>query len=193
MSVTSRNLLIVAIGVGGALFVVAGFFGSYLGARRIIRPEPGTQLTVPVVAYAPSPYQTDSSPCRTASGTRVRRGTVATNFLPMGTVLRIGEDYFIVEDRMHPRYDRVIDVFKPSTAEAREFGRQTLTVTIIAYGEPGQPLPSVEDEVARAEEHQNETPNILEQWQGGMRYLQRLLKAGAPSDVNRYDENCFGE
>ncbi len=42
-----------------------------LGARAIIQPEPGTTMTVPITGYAPSPYQTDSTPCITAAGTRV--------------------------------------------------------------------------------------------------------------------------
>src|SRR3989344_2322877 len=126
-----KKVLGLAVALCFVLIGAAGLFSSYLGTRGIIRPEPGTKLVVPAFAYAPSPYQTDGSPCLTASGTRVRRGTVAANFLPLGTVLQIEGGYFMVEDRMHPRYNRAIDIFKPSTAEAREFGQQTLAITIV--------------------------------------------------------------
>jgi 3D (Asp-Asp-Asp) domain-containing protein len=192
--------LIGAVIIGGLVTVLAaaGLFGSYLSARRIIRPAPGTTLTVPALAYAPSPYQTDATPCLTASGTRVRNGTVAANFLPMGTILEIDGDYFIVEDRMHPRYNQAIDVFKPSSAEARKFGQQTLAITIINYGTPGQPLPGddgalekADSKSARERAEAEGEPNVFEQWLGGLHYVQRLLKAGASNDVNRYDVNCF--
>lgn len=107
-----------------------------LGARL----TPGTKLRVLSTAYAPSPYQTDNTPCITAAGTRVRRGTVAANFLPLGTILEINGQPFIVEDRMHPRYQRRLDIFFPSTSEALEFGRRLLEIRIVGYGSPGQPI-----------------------------------------------------
>lgn len=112
-------------------------FVRLLGARR---PAPGTTLAVTSTAYAPSPYQTDNTPCLTAAGTRVRPGTVAANWLPLGTLLNINGDVYIVEDRMHPRFQRSIDIFFPSTSQALEFGRRLLTVSIIGYGTPGQPI-----------------------------------------------------
>lgn len=59
----------------------------------------GTTFTIHSSAYASSPYQTDSTPCITAAGTRVRQGVVASNFLPMGTILEINGERYIVEDR----------------------------------------------------------------------------------------------
>lgn len=108
-----------------------------LGARRL---PPGTTLAVTSTAYAPSPFQTDNTPCITAAGTRVRPGTVAANWLPLGTLLNINGEVYIVEDRMHPRFQRSIDIFFPSTSEALAFGRRLLTVSIIGYGTPGQPI-----------------------------------------------------
>lgn len=116
---------------------------SLLGLRapRIIRPAVGTKFTVNASAYASSPYQTDAMPCITASGTTVRPGVVATNFLPVGTLLDINGQTFIVEDRMNPRYaGYFLDVWFPSTSQAREFGRRKLIVTILGYGEVGQTL-----------------------------------------------------
>lgn len=108
-----------------------------LGARR---PAPGTTLAIVSTAYAPSPYQTDKTPCITAAGTRVRPGTVAANWLPLGTLLNINGEVYIVEDRMNPRHQQSIDIFFPSTSEALEFGRRLLTISIIGYGTPGQPI-----------------------------------------------------
>ena len=84
-------------------------------------------------AYSSTPDQTDASPFITASGTHVRHGIVASNFLPLGTKVRIGDEDFIVEDRMNPRYNnvRIIDIWMPSRAEAKEFGTKTLSVQIL--------------------------------------------------------------
>lgn len=115
-------------------------FWAYLGAKATgrLRPKEGTVLTVVSSAYAPSKYQTDSTPCITASGTTVRPGVVATNFLPLGTVVSIGGKEYIVEDRMNARYDGYyMDIWFPSTSEALEFGRKKVQITIVAYKEPG--------------------------------------------------------
>lgn len=169
-----------------------------LGARNLqrIRPAVGTQFTVVASAYAPSVYQTDSTPCITAVGTRVRRGVVASNFLPIGTLLEIDGETFIVEDRMSSRYDGYyIDIFFPHTDEALEFGKQKQTITIIGYGEPGQPLPGEEppqEEVV----NQEETSGFVNQIRGRLQYVSRtigqLIGARAPAEVNRYDVDCFG-
>lgn len=113
---------------------------SYVGIRSSvrIRPKEGTVLRVVSSAYASSPYQTDSTPCITAAGTTVRPGVVATNFLPLGTIVSINDRKYIVEDRMNARYDGYyLDVWFPSTSEALEFGRKKLDITILAYDKPG--------------------------------------------------------
>lgn len=125
---------------------------SYVGIRTPVRlrPKEGTVLTVTSSAYAPSPYQTDATPCVTASGTTVRPGVVATNFLPFGTVVSIDGKEYIVEDRMNSRYSGYyMDIWFPSTSQALEFGRQKMDITIVAYKEVGAeinptptPLPS---------------------------------------------------
>lgn len=120
----------------------------WLGARSLqLKPTPGTELNVQSSAYAPSPYQTDSTPCITAAGTRVRDGVVATNFLPLGTVLEINGKRYIVEDRMNSRYNlnsanqtKYLDIWFASTGDALQFGRQKLKIKVIEYGSPGQSL-----------------------------------------------------
>ena len=212
------KILIILLTLTVLVFVALGLFTPYLTARRIIRPKIGTTLTVPAFAYAPSSYQADATPCITASGTRVRRGTVAANFLPMGTIIEMDGEKLIVEDRMHPRYDQAIDIFMPSTAEALDFGTQEVEITIVDYGEPGQPLseaaglpaeasakaeetaasstPSVNEKTPGAKktpEEPDNKPTIFNQLRGRLNYLGRLFKASIPADVNRYDVNCFEE
>lgn len=89
---------------------------------------------VPVTAYSSEVNQTDSSPFITASGTAVRHGVVATNFLPLGTRIRFpqlyGDKVFIVEDRMNARYYKHFDIWMEETADAKNFGIQWTTVEI---------------------------------------------------------------
>jgi 3D (Asp-Asp-Asp) domain-containing protein len=110
----------------------------------IIRPAPGTKFTVTAVAYSSTVGQTDLTPCITAAGTRVRQGIIATNFLPLGTRIRIDDEIYIVEDRMNARYNGkyIIDVWHPTKKQALQFGRQKLTLEIIEYGPVGPPTPT---------------------------------------------------
>lgn len=187
----------------------------FLGARR---PAPGTTLAVTSTAYAPSPYQTDSTPCITAAGTRVRPGTVAANWLPLGTLLNINGEVYIVEDRMHPRIKRSIDIFFPSTSQALEFGRRLLTVSIIGYGTPGQPIREAAPEKpapkkpparkapakkasAKPAPAPHEPVSIIQPtirtraqlaWYA-LRYYLQSVAARRQADVNRFDVDCFAD
>ncbi len=170
----------------------------FLGARSSLRkPAVGTVLAVQASGYAPSPYQTDSTPCITASGTRVRRGTVATNFLPMGTLLEINGRRYIVEDRMNPRYHQAIDIFFPSTSEALEFGRQELKIKILGYGEAGQSLEEKKESDTDKNNEPAEDIGFVDKVFGQFNHLKRvtaqMLGAKTYSDVNRYDVDCFKE
>ncbi len=88
--------------------------------------KPVKKIRVIVTAYSSTPWQTDDTPFITASGTIVRDGVVAANFLPFGTEIRIpalyGEKTFVVEDRMHPRNYYNVDIWLPSYQEAVNFG-----------------------------------------------------------------------
>lgn len=169
----------------------------WLGARR---PAIGTKLIVTSTAYAPSPYQTDSTPCITAAGSRVRRGTVAANFLPLGTLLEINGEPYIVEDRMNPRYKNSIDIYFSSTSAARQFGRRQLEITIVGYGTPGQslrkePADSSEDKTPESNDRIIvDEPGLLDQFRTGWYAARRLISLAtakvAPDMLNRYDVNC---
>lgn len=88
-----------------------------------------------ITAYSSREEETDSTPFITASGTRVRPGIVAANWLPIGTNIRIpeifGDQVFIVEDRMHRRNSGKVDIWFPTTEEAVEFGVKTAKVQIL--------------------------------------------------------------
>lgn len=91
--------------------------------------------TVLATAYNSLPNQTDSSPWITASGTRCREGVIASNFLPMGTKVKIagfGNRIFRVEDRMNKRYKNRIDIWFRDYSDAREFGVRTIKYHVLA-------------------------------------------------------------
>jgi len=174
----------------------------YLDIRKDVpqHPEPGTGVTVHSTGYAPSPYQTDATPCITAAGTRVRPGVVAANWLPFGTLVQIGNEVFIVEDRMNPRYPHSVDIFFPSTNEALAFGRQDIDVVILSYGEPGQMLPRELPEEVSAEQIESTanqaSPTFKAKSIGRLSYWQKVFSdfIGIKSyDVNRYDVDCFSD
>ncbi len=90
---------------------------------------------VQITAYSSRVEETDDTPFITASGTLVRSGVVAANWLPFGTKVRIpdlfGDTTFTVEDRMHWRNSDRLDVWFPTTEEAVRFGTQTARVEIL--------------------------------------------------------------
>jgi len=83
-------------------------------------------IYVVLTGYSSTEDQTDSTPFITASGSCVGEGTIAANFLPFGTEVKIpslyGDRIFVVEDRMHPRNDYKIDVWFPTRWQALDFG-----------------------------------------------------------------------
>jgi|GEM_PF-901359 3D (Asp-Asp-Asp) domain-containing protein len=96
--------------------------------------DPTYTMTVTATAYNSDPAQTDDTPFITASGTHVRQGVLAANFLPIGTLVKIpshfGDQIFIVEDRMNPRYDKRIDIWMEEGPEARQFGVRTVAIEV---------------------------------------------------------------
>ena len=105
----------------------------------IIPPSPPERVvrTIPVMvtAYSSTVDQTDDTPFITASGSWVRDGIVAANFVPMGTRIKLPELYgdriFVVEDRMHPRKKYQVDIWFASYSEAKNFGAKLVNVEIL--------------------------------------------------------------
>ncbi|KAF0134687.1 MAG: hypothetical protein FD145_518 [Candidatus Saganbacteria bacterium] len=87
-----------------------------------------------MTAYNSLEGQTDSSPWVTASGTRCRKGVIASNFLPFGTKVKIegfGNQIFVVEDRMNKRFARRIDIWFSGYNEAMKFGAKKLKYYVV--------------------------------------------------------------
>lgn len=88
-----------------------------------------------ITAYSSSVDETDSTPFITASGSYVRSGIIAANFLPFGATIRIpeifGNQIFVVEDRLHERNGDRIDIWMPTEKEALEFGVKISEIEIL--------------------------------------------------------------
>lgn len=74
---------------------------------------------------------------RTASGSHVRKGIVAadTRLLPLGTRIQVQagaySGTYTVADTGGKIKGRILDIWMPSCAEARRFGRRSIKVTVI--------------------------------------------------------------
>lgn len=90
------------------------------------RVEAKRTVYLNITAYSSTRDQTDGDPFTTASGSQVRDGVIAANFLSIGTRVRIPEYYgdkvFIVEDRMNPRHRYMADIWMPTREQAKEWG-----------------------------------------------------------------------
>ena len=92
-----------------------------------------------VTAYTSEAAQTDSSPCITANGFNLCEhgveDSIATNFLPFGTKIRMpeifGDRVFIVRDRMNARYTNRFDVWMINKADAKKFGVKIAKIEIL--------------------------------------------------------------
>ncbi len=94
-------------------------------------------MSVWATAYTSHPDETDDTPFITASGSHVRDGVAAANFLPMGTEFKLpelfGEQVFVVEDRMNARYNNVhiVDIWFDNKIQAIDFGKRKTTIEIL--------------------------------------------------------------
>ncbi|MFA5131658.1 MAG: hypothetical protein WC467_04595 [Patescibacteria group bacterium] len=92
-----------------------------------------------MTAYNSEAGQTDNSPCITANGFNVCEhgieDTIAANFLPMGTKVKIPELYgdriFIVRDRMNQKHPNRVDVWMKNRSDALKFGVKVAKIQII--------------------------------------------------------------
>ena len=72
-------------------------------------------------------------PGKTALGVPVRKGVVAVDpkLIPLGTKLHVpGYGHSVAADVGVAIKGRIIDLWFPSTAKAREWGRRTVTITV---------------------------------------------------------------
>jgi 3D (Asp-Asp-Asp) domain-containing protein len=102
--------------------------------RNVIKT---TKLTT-FSAYTSEIAQCDASPCITATGFNLCQhgieDTIAANFLPFGTKVRIpelfGERIFTVRDRMNRRYTNKVDIWMRDRSQAIQFGKKTGVIEI---------------------------------------------------------------
>lgn len=97
---------------------------SFVATRRVV-----------ITAYSSTPDQTDNDPFTMANGGRVHDGAIAANFLPFGTKVRIpdlfGDKVFTVEDRMHERFGKRVDIWFPNRQDAIRFGLRSTIIEIV--------------------------------------------------------------
>ena len=88
-----------------------------------------------LTAYSSAPGETDDSPEITASGIAAKDGIVAANFLPFGAKIKIpdlfGEKVFVVQDRLHRRKKRFVDIWMPSRKKALKFGIKRAEILLV--------------------------------------------------------------
>jgi 3D (Asp-Asp-Asp) domain-containing protein len=102
--------------------LVLGIEGPAFGQPQAPRAY---KLKVDAVAY--------SLPGSTALGVPVRKGVVAVDpkLIPLGTKLHVpGYGPGLAADVGYAIKGRVIDLWFPSTAKARNWGRRTVTITV---------------------------------------------------------------
>lgn len=113
-------------------------------AKNVSNVDPTTlgvvrTMTVTSTAYSSTVDQCDSTPCITADGYNVcaagREDVVAANFLKFGTKIKIPELYgdkiFTVHDRMNPKFNNRIDLWKLSRDSAIKYGKRTIKIEIL--------------------------------------------------------------
>lgn len=102
--------------------LVVGLEGSAFGQPQAPRAY---RLKVDAVAY--------SLPGSTALGVPVRKGVVAVDpkLIPLGTKLHVpGYGPGLAADVGYAIKGKVIDLWFPSMAKARQWGRRTVTITV---------------------------------------------------------------
>ena len=90
--------------------------------------EPRHTLYATLTAYSSTVWQTDDTPCTSASGMNIchlfhddEMSICAANFVPLGTVLEVeGVGECVVFDRMHSRHTDRVDIYMGLGQEAYE-------------------------------------------------------------------------
>lgn len=103
-------------------------------AVKVIRESTHT-----MTAYNSEAGQTDDTPCITANGFNVCEhgieDTIAANFLPLGTKVKIpdlyGDRIFIVRDRMNKKHPNRVDVWMKDRHDAIQFGVKVAKIQVI--------------------------------------------------------------
>jgi 3D (Asp-Asp-Asp) domain-containing protein len=116
---------VLAVAAGGVLALGASHAGGAPTDHAIGKQQPAYKLRVDAVAY-----HLQGS---TALGIKTRRGVVAVDptLIPLGTKLHVpGYGHAIAADVGTAIKGRIIDLWMPSHAAARKWGRRTVTITV---------------------------------------------------------------
>jgi len=105
----------------------------------VVKTEVVKESTHTITAYNSDVAQTDDTPCITANGFDVCKNgvedTIATNFLPFGTKVKIpelfGDRIFTVRDRMNKKHATRVDVWMKNRTEAVNFGVKVAKIQVI--------------------------------------------------------------
>ena len=119
---------------------------STLATADIKSPKVAENVAVPSLTYTATAYSLRG---RTASGKPVSRGLIAADpsVLPLGTRVRVeagsmsGE--YVVADTGGGVKGRHIDIWTPTTREARQFGRRAVKLTVLALGAKRETRPRI--------------------------------------------------
>lgn len=92
-----------------------------------------------ITAYNSEAGQTDDSPCITANNFNVCdngvEDTIAANFLPFGSKIKIpelfGDRVFVVRDRMNRRFSNRVDVWMIERPDAVSFGVKRAKIEVL--------------------------------------------------------------
>lgn len=119
----------------GVELLAQNYPGTIASSDNSVETPEVSSMEVVITAYSSTPGQTDNTPFITASGSYVRSGVVAANFLPFGTKIKLpeifGDRIFTVEDRTHEKYNDRVDIWFPSKAEAIKFGSKISEIEIL--------------------------------------------------------------
>lgn len=131
-----RNLFLVT------LILLAGTRASSRNLKELI-PGPAREISrkgetiirVKITAYTSSADECGNNRGITASGERASDGTLACNFLPFYTRVKIpalfGDKEFVVHDRMSRRKRNFVDVWVDNKKKAFKIGKRSLTIVLV--------------------------------------------------------------
>lgn len=100
---------------------------------------PSGSRFVTLTAYNSEVAQCDGDPCTTANGFNVCdhgiEDTVAANFLPLGTKIKIPELFgnreFVVRDRTAKKYSDRVDIWMLEKKDALQFGKRRAHIVVV--------------------------------------------------------------
>lgn len=109
------------------------------GLATLHDPSLASGRLVTMTAYNSEVEQCDGDPCTTANGFNVCEhgieDTVAANFLPLGTVIKVpelfGDREFVVRDRTAKKYGDRVDFWMIKKSDALKFGKRQARIVVV--------------------------------------------------------------